>query len=139
MTGNPFVGKWTYRSLLNDTDVNQAFDALEFGRGTLEITEVSSAVLGGVIGGLGWKLVLHGSFGFGSPMEVRFQGKGVVNGEQWIYDYIGWLVPVWSNSDSTLQQTAIVGSVVRTVPHNSGGGGVAPAGVVASFYAVQEL
>jgi hypothetical protein len=70
-------------------------------------------------------------------MQVRFQGKGVVVGEEWVYDYIGWLVPAWPNSDATLQRSAIAGSVVRTVPHSSGTGGVAPAGVVASFYAVQ--
>lgn len=66
------------------------------------------------------------------------KSAGVVDGEQWIYDYIGWLVLVWSNSDSILQQTAIAGSAVRTVSHSSGGG-VVPASVVASFYAIQEL
>lgn len=138
MIANPFVGTWTYRSLLNDPDITQTFDALEFGRGTLEIVETSTTVLGGTIGGPTWSLSLHGSFGFGSPMQVRFQGKGLVNGEQWVYDYIGWLVPAWPNSNPSLQRAAIVGSVVRTVPHSSGSGGVAPAGVVASFYAVYE-
>jgi hypothetical protein len=138
MTANPFVGKWTYRSLLNDPDINQDFDKLEFGRGTLDIEAAAPAVLKGTIGGPGWSLSLHGSFGFGSPMQVRFQGKGLVGGEQWVYDYIGWLVPAWPNSDATLQRAAIVGSVVRTVSHSSGEGGVSPAGVVASFYAVYE-
>ena len=136
MTANPFVGKWTYRSLLNDPDINQDFAKLEFGRGTIDIEEAAPAALTGTIGGPGWSLSLHGSFGFGSPMQVRFQGKGLVGGEQWVYDYIGWLVPAWPNSDTTLQRAAIVGSVVRTVPHSSGDGGVSPAGVVASFYAV---
>lgn len=139
MSANPFVGTWTYRSLLNDPDINQDFDKLEFGRGTIEIAEDgASNVLKGTIGGPGWSLSLHGSIGFGSPMQVRFQGKGLVGGELWVYDYIGWLVPVWPNSDSTLQRAAIVGSVVRTVPHSGGGGSVHPAGVVASFYAVNE-
>jgi hypothetical protein len=138
MTTNPFVGKWTYRSLLNDPDLSQDFDKLEFGRGTLEIQEVSSTVLGGTIGGPGWQLALHGSFGYGSPMQVRFQGKGLVGGEEWVYDYIGWLAPAWPNSDATLQRNAIAGSAVRTVPHSSGNGGVSPAGVTVSFYAVQE-
>ena len=114
MTDNPFVGTWTYRSLLNDPDINQDFDKLEFGRGTLDIEEAAPAVLKGTIGGPGWSLSLHGSFGFGSPMQVRFQGKGLVGGEQWVYDYIGWLVPAWPNSDATLQRAAIVGSVVRS-------------------------
>jgi hypothetical protein len=135
---NPFVGTWTYRSLLNDPDMSVDFDKLEFGRANLTIEEDGPAVLKGVIGGTGWSLALHGSFGFGSPMQVRFQGKGLVEGELWVYDYIAWLVPAWPNSDSTLERTAMVGSVVRTVPHSSGNGGVSPAGVVASFYAVRK-
>jgi hypothetical protein len=139
VSANPFVGRWTYRSLLNDPDVSTDFARLEFGRGTLVITEAPPHVLAGTIGGPGWSLALHGAFGFGSPMQVRFQGKGLVNGEQWVYDYIAWLVPVWPGSDASLQRNAIAGSVVRTVPHSSGSdGGTAPAGVVASFYAVRE-
>jgi hypothetical protein len=138
MTDNPFVGTWTYRSLINDPNVNTDFSKLEFGRGTLVITALSSTTLGGTIGGPGWSLDLHGSFGYGSPAQVRFQGRGIVNGEEWIYDYIGWLVPVWPNSTDTLQRAAIVGSVVRTIPHSGGKPGtINPAGVVASFYAVQ--
>ena len=137
MNDNPFVGTWTYRSLLNDAHVNTDFDKLEFGRGTLVITASSSTTLGGTIGGPGWSLDLHGSFGYGSPAQLRFQGRGLVNGEEWVYDYIGWLVPVWPTSTDTLPRAAIVGSVVRTIPHSgSEPGTVNPAGVVASFYAV---
>ena len=39
MSDNPFVGHWTYRSLLNDPDVNTAFNNLEFGRGTIDIAD----------------------------------------------------------------------------------------------------
>ena len=138
MSDNPFVGTWTYRSLLNDPDVNTDFDKLEFGRGTLVITASSSDTLGGTIGGPGWSLDLHGSIGYGSPAQVRFQGRGLVNGEEWVYDYIGWLVPVWPNSNDRLQTAAIVGSVVRTIPHSgSEPKTVIPAGVVASFYATR--
>jgi hypothetical protein len=150
MSDNPFVGSWTYRSFNNDPDL--AADAnvnnLLFGDGTLEITAPSSEKLGGTIGGslapnATWSLNLRGSIGYGSPGQVRFQGVGVVNGEEWIYDYIGWLVPVWPNSTDLLQRAAIVGSVVRTVPHHgtnadgSMNSTIHPAGVVASFYAVR--
>jgi hypothetical protein len=138
MKDNPFVGKWTYRSLLNDPDVNLDFGKLEFGRGTISIKEDSPQVLTGTIGGDGWSLTLHGSRAYGSPMQARFQGKGLVAGEEWVYDYIAWLVPVWPNSDATLERSALVGSVVRTLAHSSSGGGMAPAGVVASFYAVRQ-
>jgi hypothetical protein len=137
MSDNPFVGNWTYRSLLGDPDLDKEFDKLEFGKGTLVIEEAEPQLLKGTIGGPGWSLTLHGSRGYGSPMQISFQGKGLVSGEEWVYDYIGWLVPVWPGSDPNKQRRAIVGSVVRTVPHSSNGG-VAPAGVVASFYAVRQ-
>jgi hypothetical protein len=141
MSDNPFVGNWSYRSLLNDPDLSKDnnMNQLLFGDGTLAITAPSSVELGGTIGGDGWSLDLHGSIGYGSPAQVRFQGKGIVNGEEWIYDYIGWLVPVWPNSTDTLQTPAIVGSVTRTIPHSgSKPGTINPAGVVASFYAVRQ-
>lgn len=138
MSENPFVGSWTYRSLLNDPDINKQFNDLEFGRGTIVIKEGPDQVLQGTIGGEGWSLALYGSRGYGSPMQVRFQGKGLVGGEEWIYDYIGWLVPVWPNSNDRLQRPAMVGSIVRTIPHSGSDGGVNPAGVVASWYAVRE-
>jgi hypothetical protein len=143
MSDNPFVGAWIYRSLYNNPDDITDWNSLQFGSGTLVITAPSSETLGGTIGGsLGpgqgnWSLNLHGSIGYGSPGQVRFQGRGLVSGEEWVYDYIGWLVPVWPNSNDTLQRAAIVGSVVRTIPHSGSDGTVHPAGVVASFYAVR--
>ncbi len=136
MSDNPFTGNWTYRSLLNNPDVNQAFNNLEFGRGTITINDDAMQLLSGVIGGPGWSLTLKGSREYGTPMRVRFQGTGIVNGEQWIYDYEGYLISQWPNG--VQQRPAIVGSVIRTIPHSGGEPGtVSPAGVVASFYAVK--
>jgi hypothetical protein len=136
MTDNPFVGSWTYRSFLNDPDVSKAFNDLEFGRGTIVIEEAPMQTLKGTIGGPGWSLALAGARAYGNPMHVRFQGVGRVNGEKWIYDYGGYLVPGWPNGVD--QIPAIVGSVVRTIPHSgSQPGTVRPAGVVCSFYAVR--
>jgi hypothetical protein len=134
---DPFVGRWAYRSLKNDPSLQTDLAKLKFGAGTLDITSPGSGELAGTIGGDDWQLELHGSISYGTPMQIRFQGKGIVSGSEWIYDYIGWLVPVWPNSTSVLQRPAIVGSVVRTIPHPSDDGGVSPAGVVASFYAVR--
>lgn len=137
MNTNPFVGSWTYRSLLNDPNVNTDFQNLEFGRGTIEIIEAPMQILQGTIGGPGWSLALEGSREYGTPMRVRFQGVGMVGGEEWIYDYEGYLVSHWPNG--VQQRPAIVGSVIRTIPHSGGQPGtVAPAGVVASFYAVKS-
>ena len=136
MSENPFDGSWTYRSFLNDPDVNKNFDDLEFGRGTIIIEQAPMQALNGTIGGPGWSLVLKGARTYGNPMHARFQGVGVVNGEKWIYDYEGYLVPDWPNGVD--QIPAIVGSVIRTIPHSgSQPNTVNPAGVVASFYAVR--
>jgi hypothetical protein len=137
MSDNPFVGSWTYRSLLNDPDVGTDFNQLEFGRGTIVIEEAPMGALQGTIGGPGWSLTLKGARHYGNPMHVRFQGVGVIGGEQWIYDYEGYLVSPWPNGVDQVQ--AMVGSVIRTIPHSAGAPGtVAPAGVVASFYAVRS-
>jgi hypothetical protein len=139
MSDNPFVGSWTYRSLLNDPDGSKAFNDLEFGEGTIVIEDAPEQLLRGTIGGSGWSLNLRGSRAYGFPMQARFQGKGIVGGEEWIYDYLGWLVPSWPNSTDQLERPAIVGSVVRTIPHSgSSPGSVNPAGFVASFYAVRS-
>ena len=95
MSDNPFVGSWTYRSFLNDADVSKAFNDLEFGRGTIVIEDAPMQSLKGTIGGPGWSLALKGARAYGNPMHVRFQGVGIVSGEQWVYDYEGYLVPDW--------------------------------------------
>ena len=130
------VGTWTYRSLLNDPDLSTAFDKLEFGRANISIDDAPMGVLKGRIYGTGWSLDLAGAIGYGTPWTVRFQGTGLVGGEHWIYDYTGYVVPPWPNGVN--QRPAIVGSVIRTIPHSSSGPGtINPAGVVCSFYAVR--
>jgi len=137
MTDNPFVGSWTYRSLINNPDVGTDFNQLEFGRGTIVIEDAPIETLQGTIGGPDWSLALKGARHYGNPMHARFQGTGVVGGEQWVYDYEAYLVPPWPNGVN--QVPAMVGSVIRTLPHSGGAPGtVAPAGVVASFYAVRS-
>jgi len=93
-------------------------------------------ILKGSIGGKDWRLELHGSRSYGNPMTILFRGKGKVSGAEWIYDYVGYLVPEWP--DGVNQKTALVGSIVRVIPHPSGNGGISPAGLVASWYAVKE-
>jgi hypothetical protein len=140
MSDNPFVGTWIYRSLYNDPNFKTDFDKLEFGRAYLVIEEAAQDILTGTIGdsdpSFPWSLKLQGSRQYGAPNRARFQGVGVVNGSQWIYDYECYLVPQWPNGVD--QRPALVGSVVRTIPHpGSGPNTVNPAGVVASFYAAR--
>lgn len=122
--------------MLNDPDISVDFNKLEFGRGTIEIENTSFDTLAGSIGGPGWSLKLQGSRQYGTPMRARFEGRGIVGGEEWIYDYDCYLEAPWPNG--VQQLPALVGSVIRTIPHSgSKPGTVNPAGVVASFYAVK--
>ncbi|MCH9647816.1 MAG: hypothetical protein K0U98_06225 [Deltaproteobacteria bacterium] len=124
-------GQWAYRSLYNDPDLGKPFNALRFGQGTLELEPSGTGELTGSLGDTKWRLDLIGNYALGNPLSLRFQGKGEIKDELWVYDYMGWLVPRWPNGVD--QRPAIVGSVIRTVPHS---GGSSPAGYVGSFYAV---
>lgn len=130
------VGPWTYRSLLNDPNLAVPFNSLEFGRATLEIVAAPMGVFRGRIFGPGWALQLEGGVSYGNPNSVRFQGRGLVGGEEWVYDYLAYFSPPWPAGVN--QRPALVGTVTRTVPHSDGHGGVAPAGVVCSWYAVMQ-
>jgi hypothetical protein len=129
----PFEGTWTYRSFISNPDLTVNVNELLFGAGTLELSEPSFGTLAGTLGGPGWSLALSGAISYGNPFTARFQGAGDINGETWVYDYTGYLVPPWPNGVD--QRPAIVGSVIRTVPHS---GGQAAAGFVASFIAVRQ-
>jgi len=136
MSDNPFVGRWIYRSLINDPDISKDFNDLKLAVATIEIVDAPLQILYGTIGGPGWSLTLRGSREYGSPMRARFQGTGAPFGEQWVYDYEGFLVPNWPNGKD--QRPAIVGSLIRTLQHSGDQGSVRPAGVVYSFYAVRS-
>ncbi|MEK7845120.1 MAG: hypothetical protein AAB259_05200 [Pseudomonadota bacterium] len=132
------LGTWTYRSFLSNPDLNADFDALEFGRGNIRIDDAPLQMFSGLIFGPGWELKLKGAIAYCNPFSVRFQGVGIVGGAQWIYDYSGFLVPDWPNGID--QRPALVGSIVRTIPHPTGPNNksTAPAGVVAQWIAVKQ-
>jgi FtsP/CotA-like multicopper oxidase with cupredoxin domain/peroxiredoxin len=130
---SPFVGKWTYRSFVSNPDLNAPVNTLLFGLGTMELSVPAPDHLSGTLGGEGWQLMLTGSVTGGNPSAIRFQGKGTVGREEWVYDYLGFLVPPWPNGVD--QRPAIVGTIVRTVPHS---GGAAKAGYVAQWIAVKQ-
>jgi hypothetical protein len=127
---------FTYRSLLNNPDLSVSFDSLEFGRANLNIQINSAGLVTGKIYDTGWELELFGSYQAGSPATLWFQGKGVVSGSLWVYDYLCYVVPVIPNGIN--QRLALVGSITRAIPHPDGSGGTSPAGVVNSFYAVAQ-
>ena len=133
---NVLVGNWTYRSFLSSPDPNVPFNDLQFGLGTIRVDPAPMNVFKGLIYGPGWSLDLTGSSTWGNPFNVTFQGKGVVSGAEWIYAYDGYVIRPWPNGVN--QRPAIVGTIVRVIPHPSGNGGVAPAGFVAQWIAVKQ-
>ncbi|WP_081698650.1 hypothetical protein [Limimaricola cinnabarinus] len=124
-------GTWVYRSLLNDPDPSTVFNDLAFGLGQLNLA-LEGDILTGTLGGSGWSLALTGAVKSGDPTHLRFQGRGEIGGETWVYDYLCYSVPDWSHGIE--QRDALVGSVIRTEPHSNG---QAEAGFSASFYAVR--
>jgi hypothetical protein len=132
---HPLVGTWTYRSFVNNSDITAAFNDLEFGRGELTVDAFTPGSFSGRLSfGDTYQFKLFGSSAFGNPYTLRFQGVGDVTDSQGqVYDYTGYLVPIWPNGVN--QEPVIVGSVVRTVPHD---GGAAAAGVVASWIAMKQ-
>lgn len=128
-----FTGSWAYRSLVNSDDLSVPFGDLAFGAGILELSEPSPGKIGGSLGGTGWSLALDGTAGEGDPTVLRWQGRGMIDGEEWVYDYLGYLVPAWSHGVD--QAATIVGTIIRTKAHS---GGQATAGYVATFYAVRS-
>lgn len=133
MNSSPFEGRWSYRSFRNNPDLSVEFNELRFGAGVLVITQPELGIVTGSLGGEGWSLAIKGRSSYGDPFAVRFQGVGDIGGEQWVYDYHGFLAPFWPNGVD--QRPAIVGTIVRTVPHSNG---QATAGYVASWIAVKQ-
>jgi len=127
-----FEGSWTYRSYVNNSDQNIEPNRLLFGMGTLVLTQPTHGKIGGSLSGTGWSLNLDGDVTEGDPMRLRWQGRGDIGGEIWVYDYLGYVVPDWPNGVD--QTDTIVGTIVRTEPHSNG---KATAGVVASWIAVR--
>jgi hypothetical protein len=137
---NVLQGVWTYRSFYNRAAAASTLNDVLLAEGQLVF---ETAPEGGIRGELTFpdfkaRLTLKGSLQSGAPTTVRFQGVGddTTSAKGWVYDYIGYLVPNWPNGQD--QVTALVGSIIRTVPHAGGDGTVRPAGAAYSFIAVQK-
>ncbi len=135
---NPLIGKWTYRSFRNDPDPSKPFNDLKFAVAELSFEEAEFGKIAGRLSFDNDYLKLTGTITFGNPFTVRFQGVGatsgtIENGQPWVYDYLGFVAPAWPNGVD--QRPAVVGTIVRTVPHSNG---QAKAGYVASWIAVRR-
>lgn len=128
-----FTGEWYYRSFYNNPDPTVQPNDLLFGSGQMifENKDVEPGVVNGRFDfGSGYNMTFKGWITFGNPMSLRIRAFGIdgTPTDGWIYDYYCHYVSQWPYGVD--QRKALVGSVIRAVPHNG-----EPAGVVASFYA----
>jgi hypothetical protein len=132
------VGSWLYRSFFNRpepiTTPQQALDLI-FGEGEFDIAAAANGKIAGTLSfGPSAVLDVDGTYQeLATTVSVRMTGRGRAGTQTagWVYDYIGFAVPQWP--DGVNQRRTIVGSVIRTVPHNN-----QPAGVTASFVMVRK-
>ena len=120
---NDVAGSWHYRSFLNESKAVPDLNTILFGEGDLTLAESATSELSGTgdFGG-GLTMSYRGSATHSGWVTVRFQGVGTgASNKDWLYDYVGVLVPQWPNGTGQVQ--AIVGSVVRSAPHSNGSGG----------------
>lgn len=136
-------GRWTYRSFRNVVEPVQGLQDILFGEGDLRLEVPDDGLFtdGQLSFGEGFPMVVKGQAfrladgGPGLPaVGVEMKAFGV-EGQQtagWIYEYRGYLAPRWPNGED--QRIALVGTVIRVVPH----GATSKAGYVASFVAVKH-
>ena len=141
MTNSVLNGNWTYRSFVNNPtpvgdDADKALQLI-FGEGELRFTYVGERNFKAVLDfGGGAAMDLFGTIvdaGGVNPQVLLITGTGRegTSTAKWVYQYQGYVVPDWA--EGVNQVAAIVGTVIRTIPHGTG-----KAGVVASFVAVKQ-
>lgn len=146
--GKVFNGKWTYRSLLNNTNVNTDFDSLAFAAATINLSTFGTDSVKGQIlwamdsaGTIFNGLNLTGKYFYNDTTLCYFMegfGDAALGTAGWQYNYQGYLVPRWP--DGINQAIVLAGSVVRVKKHScdSSGNNCSPAGVVATTYMVKQ-
>lgn len=138
-------GVWTYRSFYNKPQPATALDDILLAEGEMTFEADAPDALKGQLAFRSDtpdksdpRLALVGSMESGSPGTIRFRGVGdpQTAAKGWVYDYVGYLVPIWPSG--VHQQPAIVGSVTRALDHPGSGGTIHHAGEVFSFVAVHR-
>lgn len=134
MPDSPFAGTWTYRSFHNEPEPVDSFDELRLAQAELTLEAVGSDLLSGRLSFGDDYLAMSGTVQDADPPTVRLRATGLEGTATagWIYDYVGYLAPFWPEGDS--QRPALVGTVIRTAPHEP----KRPAGHSYSFVAVSR-
>lgn len=130
------LGSWVYRSLRNNKNIGTAFNDLRFGAGIIEFNDVSNNKISNSTLNMGgdFVLTLEGEIVVQDEIiqSINWRGSGVPDTPTagWIYDYKAYIAPTWE--EATDKTIILVGTVLRTVPHNG-----ATAGVTGTFYMVK--
>ena len=136
MSFEQLLGEWSYRAFLNDVDIDTPFNDLRFATAKLVLESGGPGALTGLLSGEGWgtwtqwALALEGSFDGG---EFLLRGTNRIDGEDWVYDYRGRLLPQWGHAADA--RDVLTGSVIRTGARQKH---EAAAGVHATFIAVKR-
>ena len=85
MDTETFTGTWSYRSFVNNPDLDVNFDDLLFGAGTMTLYSPRLGQLSGTLGGTGWQLNLKGAASYGNPFACRLQGVGEIGGDRVVH------------------------------------------------------
>jgi hypothetical protein len=127
-----FVGSWVYRSFHNVPEPVAALDELLLAQGELTLESAGVDLIRGQLALGSVTLAISGAVQGDERGTIRLQGTGSEGtaAAARVYDYIGYLVPSWPAGDA--QRPAIVGTVIRTLPHEAD----LPAGATYSFVAI---
>lgn len=141
MPDSTLAGNWTYRSYFNNPalvgDDAQKALAMIFGEGQIRFSAADDRSCKAVLdfgGGAAMDLsgvVVAGNAITPQVLLITGTGREGTATAKWVYQYQGYVVPDWPQGVD--QVPAILGTVVRTIPHGSGA-----AGVVVSFIAVKQ-
>lgn len=136
-------GIWTYRSFRNLGEPVGEFDKLKIWEAELllDLAEGTDRIHGylgerpAVVAAGAPYLNLSGQVTPGPVVSAiwRATGQPGTDYENWIYDYAAVVNPFWLDGKGAGHRPTLVGTVIRTVPHDQ-----APAGAVFSFIAVKR-
>lgn len=150
-----FVGNWTYRSFENKPALDTPADEVLLAVGDLRLEiecaddtsttgpddtdaglDIDCSEVSGQLSFGELDLTVSGTATSRNPPTIRFRATGIADTftAGWIYDFLGYRTPSWPKGEA--QRPAIVGTLIRTVEHEGGGGEIRPAGYTLSFIAV---
>lgn len=131
------TGDWSYRAFKNATDLTLPFNDLRFATATLSLDGLGENRITGTLTGEGWGTWIAWSLNlsgrYSKDDAIALQGENEIQGERWIYEYQGALLPEWP--DGKDKRFVLTGSVIRRLARDNLPG---EAGEHATFIAIKR-